>query len=291
MNMLDTPLGQGEAIIATQTVAPATTARRRRGRIDIVGPLLVFAAFIGIWYLMHHWALRAIWDKPNFLVPTPHDVVRTAFFTNENRATLVGGLRVTATVAFLGLAIAIVVGIGLATLMARRQWLERSMWPYLVALQAIPILALVPLIGSIWGYGLSARTLVCVIISLFPIVANTLFGLLSADKGQHDLFTLRGVSPSTRLWKLQFPAALPAIFAGFRIAAGLSVIGAIVGELFFKRGDKGIGILLDTFRNRNNYPMAYGALIVAALLGIVVFVIFGLISRLVVGKWHESTRS
>ena len=154
----------------------------------------------------------------------------------------------------MGLAVAIVVGMTLAICMAQASWMERSIWPYLVAVQAIPILALVPIIGSIFGFGHGSRVFVCFLIAVFPIVSNTLFGLLSADRGQHDLFTLRGASRWTRLRKLQLPAALPAIFTGFRISAGLSVIGAVVGELFFKRGNKGIGILMDTYRSRNQLP-------------------------------------
>ena len=83
---------------------------------------------------------------------------------------------------------------------------------------------------------------------------------------------------------------MPTIFTGFRIAAGLSVIGAIVGELFFRRGDKGIGILMEQYRQRNQYPEMYGALILSALLGIVVFIFFGWLGKVVVGRWHESTR-
>ena len=113
-------------------------------------------------------------------------------------------------------------------------------------------------------------------ISIFPIVSNTLFGLLSVDPGQHDLFTLRGASRWTRLWKLQLPAAMPAVFTGFRIAAGLSVIGAVVGEQFFTRGGKkGVGRLLVEYASRINYPAVYGCLILAVLLGIAVFIFFG----------------
>ena len=177
-----------------------------------------------------------------------------------------------------------------AIVMSQARWLERSIWPYLVAMQAIPILALVPIIGSIFGFEINSRIFVCVLISLFPIVSNTLFGLLSAERGQHDLFTLHHVSRWTRLRKLQLPNAMPTIFTGFRIAAGLSVIGAIVGEIFFKRGDKGVGILLDSYRSRAQFPQMYGALLLAAALGIVVFIIFGWLNNLVVGRWYESTR-
>ena len=275
---------------AASDIVPSAMAEQGREWSSIIAPIVGFGVFIGVWYLMHYWALEAIWDKPPFLITEPHRVIEEAFLDGDNRSTLLRALLWTTIVALVGLGIAIVLGMGLAIAMAQARWLERSVWPYLVALQAIPILALVPVIGSIFGFDINARVLVCVIISIFPIVSNTLFGLLSADAGQHDLFTLHGASRRVRLTKLQLPGALPAIFTGFRIAAGLSVIGAVVGELFFKRGDKGIGILLDTYRSRLNNPLMYGALILAALLGIVVFTFFGWLGNRVVGKWYEPTR-
>ena len=104
-------------------------------------------------------------------------------------------------------------------------------------LQTIPILAMVPLFGFWFGFGLGARVLVVVLFAIFPIIANTLFGLQSVDQEHHDLFTLHGASRGTRLWKLGVPpTALPSIFTGLRIAAGLAVIGAIVADFFFQRG-------------------------------------------------------
>lgn len=263
---------------------------RRRDWSDFIGPVIAFALFILTWYIIHWWALEAIWNKPDFLVTAPDRVINESFLDSSTRSTMLQGLLWTTIVAMIGLAIAIVVGMALAIAMAQARWLERSFWPYLVALQAIPILAVTPIIAVILGYGMGARVLVCVIISLFPIVSNTLFGLLSADRLQHDLFTLHGASRTTRLVKLQLPAAMPAIFTGFRIAAGLSVIGAVVGELFFRRGEKGIGILLDVYRQRLLYPQMYGALILSSLLGITVFTLFGWIGNRVVGRWYESTR-
>lgn len=258
---------------------------------DVVGPVAVFGVFIGVWYLMHHWALRAIWDKPSFLVPPPHEVVDVAFLDGANRADLLDGLKWTSIVTFSGLGIAIVIGMTLAVAMAQTRWLERATWPYLIAVQAMPILALVPLIGSILGFGRTSRIFVCVIISLFPVVANTLFGLLSADRGQHDLFTLMGASRWTRLRKLQIPAALPAIFAGFRISAGLSVIGAIVGEIFFRRGsDNGLGRQISRANDQAQFPLGYGAIVLSSILGIAVFALFGWLSKLAIGRWHETTR-
>jgi NitT/TauT family transport system permease protein len=87
---------------------------------------------------------------------------------------------------------------------------------------------------------------------------------------------------------LQFPAALPSIFTGLRISAGLCVIGAIVGDEFFKQGDPGIGTLIDLYRSRSQSEQMVGAIIVSSLLGIVVFWFFGFVGRLVVGSWHET---
>jgi NitT/TauT family transport system permease protein len=210
------------------TVQMEEIHRRQSFRwVNVVGPLVVLAVALGIWEYMHRWGLRSFFDKPGFLVPSPVTVIDQSFVDATSRSDMLTGLRWTALAAFIGLAIAIVLGVGLALLMASASWVERSIYPYLVALQAIPVLAIVPIIYVIFGGGMSARLYVCVMISLFPIVSNTLFGLLSADQLQHDLFTLQGVSRWTRLRRLQLPAALPSMFNGFRIAAGLSVIGVV----------------------------------------------------------------
>lgn len=273
-----------------QALSAPSDADRGRGWINVVGPIFGFAVFVGFWYLMHYWILEHVFDKPRFLVTAPHRVVDRSFLDAATRSDMLYALGWTALISLIGLAMAITIGMTLAVVMAQATWIEQSFWPYLIAAQAVPILAVVPILGNIFGFGMGTRVVVCVIISIFPIVSNTLFGLLSADASQHDLFTLRGVGRWTRLTKLQLPAALPAIFTGFRIAAGLSVIGAVVGELFFRRGGKGIGILMDQYRSRTLFPQTYGALVLSSLLGIAVFVFFGWLSKLVIGRWHESTR-
>jgi NitT/TauT family transport system permease protein len=270
--------------------AAVPPTKRRRIRVgSFIGPVISLVLFIGFWYLFHYWILGHIFDKPNFLVPAPDDVVQSSLEPIPRHDMLVG-LGWTTVVALVGLAISIVLGMALAVVMAQAKPIEQAFWPYLIAAQAVPILAIVPIIIVVLGTGFWSRILVCVIISFFPIVSNTLFGLLGADRSQHDLFTLQGASRWTRLAKLQFPGALPAIFTGFRIAAGLSVIGAVVGELFFRKGGKGIGILMDQYRSRNMYPQTFGALVLSSLLGVAVFVLFGLLSKLVIGRWHEQTR-
>ena len=171
-------------------------------------------------------------------------------------------------VAAIGLAISVVLGVALATLMSQSKLIERAMFPLMVALQAMPILALVPLIAILFGTNQTSRVIVCVLITFFPIVLNTLFGLVSADPGLHDLITLHHGGRVTRLRKVMFPSALPAMFAGLRISAGLSVIGAIVGDFFFGQGEKGLGQLIRQYAaTPTTSPAMYAAAIVAATLG------------------------
>jgi NitT/TauT family transport system permease protein len=120
------------------------------------------------------------------------------------------------------------------------------------------------------------------------MIANTLFGLQSVDGAHHDLFTLQKASRWARLRKLELPAALPSVFTGLRTSSGLSVIGAIVGDMFFKQGDPGIGTLLDVYRSRLQSEDLFAAIILASLFGVAVFALFTLIARFAVGSWHAS---
>ncbi|MDH4148744.1 MAG: ABC transporter permease subunit [Acidimicrobiia bacterium] len=281
--------------------AAAGGPARKRGAAAgaAVGPLAVFVAVISFWYVLR-WRLLA--PNKRFLVPYPHDVVDQAFLTwrsgsgGATQAALAGGglapqlnaLWLSARVAMLGLAISVVVGVGVAIAMSRARWVERACYPYLVALQATPVLAFVPLIGVVLGFTFRSRVLVCVLISLFPIVANTLFGIKSVAAAHHDLFTLHRAGGWARLVKLQLPAALPAMFTGFRISAGLSVIGAVVGDFFFSKGDPGIGQLINRYGNSLAYEQMYGSVILASALGIAVFWLFGVLTTVVIGRWDEA---
>jgi NitT/TauT family transport system permease protein len=246
-------------------------------------PIVVAAALLGLWYLVGTVVLS---PERRYLLPLPHEVL--GVFGNENLATeILERLWQTAQVALVGLAAAIVIGVLWAVVMSQAKWAERSLYPYAVILQTIPILALVPLIGFWFGYDFFARTVVCVMIALFPMVSNTLFGLMSADRSQRELFTLQHASRWTVLAKLQFPAALPAIFQGMRISAGLSVVGAIVGDFFFQRGTPGIGSVISKYTSRLQSEPLFASILVASLFGVVVFWFFGWLGRRVVGKWYD----
>lgn len=269
--------------IDTKVAAP----KRRWKPSTFIAPAAVAAVVLGAWYLVTYAVLS---PARRFLMPPPHEVVTEGLF-GPSAPAMLEALQRTATVAFTGLAIAVVLGIVWAVLMAQAGWAEVALFPYAVVLQCIPILALVPLIGFWFGFGFTARVFVCVLIALFPIVSNTLFGLKSVDQGMRELFALRATPRLTVLRKLEFPAAMPAIFAGVRISAGLAVVGAIVGDFFFKQGDPGIGILIDNYRSRLQSPQLFASILLASALGVVVFAFFSWLSRRIVGSWHDTARN
>jgi NitT/TauT family transport system permease protein len=292
VTVTDTPAAQAQAPTgdAPETVAAPRAAGRVRARnaFAAVWPPTVFLGLLfGLWYLVHYVLLSG---SRRFLVPLPGEVWDKAFADGATRRQLLDGLRTTTKVSFTGFAIAIVLGVLFGTLMSQAKWIERSFYPWAILLQTVPILALVPLITLWFGYSFNSRVIVVVIIALFPIITNTLFGLLSVQDEYHDLFTLHRAPRLTRLCKLEFPAALPAMFTGFRISAGLSVIGAVVGEFFFRQGDKGLGQLIDGYRRGLRIAELFGGIFWTCTLGVAVFLLFGWFGQLVSGSWHESSR-
>jgi NitT/TauT family transport system permease protein len=276
---------------STRAAARRTTPRSRRS-VTWWQPVVVLALLVAVWYAAAYYYdhVRSL----AFLVPYPHLVLKAIVApTGMDGAPSTFGhdlwtaLGRTTVVSLTGLAFAIVLGVVWAMVMAQAKWVENSLYPYAVVLQCVPILALVPLIGALFGYEFTSRVIVTVMIALFPMVSNTLFGLQSADRGQRELFRLQRAGRFAQLVKLQVPAALPSIFVGLRTSAGLSVIGAIVGDQFFQRGNPGLGVLIQVTASRLMGPELYATIIIASLYGVAVFLVFGLIGRLAVGRWHD----
>jgi NitT/TauT family transport system permease protein len=176
------------------------------------------------------------------------------------------------------------VGNLLAIALSTAPWIQRAFYPYAVFFQTVPIIAIAPLLVIWFGWD---RTVVAsaFIVSIFPVIANTLTGLLSTDPALRDLFKLYDAKPVPTLLKLRLPFALPHILTGFRIASGLAVIGAIVGE-FITGGGIGGAILVS--RQQNRVDKVFAGLLLASLLGIVLFIAINVISGLALRHWHAS---
>lgn len=270
---------------ATPTQIDRRGGRRRPSawRASLGSAVLAVLGFLALWTFVSMVILDE--QRRAILLPPPWEVLAVLGQSNLME-TMLAALGQTAVEAVLGLVFAVVIGIGWAVAMAQSRIAERVLYPYAVVLQTIPILALTPLIGMWVGYGVPARVVVAVIISVFPIIANTFFGLTAGPSSSaRDLFTLARATRWQRLMKLEAPAALPAIFTGLRASAGLSVIGAIVGDFFFQQGSAGIGGLLRTYAQQLQPEALFMAVGLTALFGVIVFTGFATAERLVLGKW------
>ncbi len=285
MTVLDTPARL--LARATARAVDAEPTRSARLRAAVGYPVLALGAGLVIWSAVSYLLLE---PHRRFMLPPPVDVLRNSLLDWSHLQPMLAALSVTAQVTAVGFAVAVAAGIATGVLMCQARWLEKLIYPYAVVIQVIPILAIVPLIGLWLGYGMAARTLVCVLIAVFPIITNTHFGIRSVDRGMHELFTISGASRCDRLVKLELRAALPAILTGVRTAAGLVVVGAIIGDMFFAKGQPGIGTLLDVYRGRLQSEDLIAAIVLASVFGVLVFAAMGVVTRLAVGRWHESGR-
>ncbi|MFN3007342.1 ABC transporter permease [Mycolicibacterium wolinskyi] len=270
------------------TLAPSRTGRKGRRMVVAVGyPLLSLLGALAAWSAVSYGILS---PQRRFLLPPPIDVLRDSLLNPAALRPMLAALSITAQVTAVGFLVAVVVGVGTGILMSQARWIERIIYPYAVVIQVIPILAIVPLIGLWFGYGMAARTLVCVLIAVFPIITNTHFGIRSVNRGLHELFTLSGASRWDRLVKLELRAALPTILTGITTASGLVVVGAIIGDMFFAKGQPGIGTLLDVYRGRLQSDDLIAAIVLASVFGVLVFGAMRVFTRWAVGSWHESAQ-
>ena len=200
---------------------------------------------------------------------------------------LLSALGKTSAGALTGFILSTVFGISIAVFLSSSRAIQRAIFPYAVFFQTVPIVAIAPLLVIWFGYGLQTVIASAFIVSIFPVIANTLNGILSTDPALRDLFNLYGASTWVTLFKLRFPAALPQILSGLRVSAGLAVIGAIVGEFI---GGQGLGSVVDIARTQQRTDKVFAAVLLASVLGLGLFGLINLISVLTLRHWHSSER-
>ena len=238
--------------------------------------------------LVYVWIQSSLEPYRRFLMPGLGALWEGGFGSAAVRAELLRCALVTAKVALAGLAISIPVGMALGVAMFRWRFMERAIFGYLVALQAIPILAIIPLLQSMLGFGFLPKVLIVALFTFFAIPTTLLLGLRSVDPGIVDLFRLQRAGWWTTLLKACLPSALPSLFAGLRISASMAVIGAIVSELFFISGDGGLGQMLVNAKIDFQYEAMYAALMVSAAMSIAVYLVFAWLERRLFSAWHPS---
>jgi len=234
---------------------------------------------LALWDLLVRWQ-----DYPAYVLPTPQRVIER-FGVALRDGTLLKHTLVTLREVLAGLALGVSVAVVLGYVLAKSPLLERILSPYLVASQAVPIVALAPLLVIWFGTGSMSKVLVCALTLFFPVLINTIVGIRSVDRHLVDLMRSLCASRWQMFTMLELPAALPVLLGGLRVGVTLSVIGAVVGE--FVSADRGLGFLVNLARGIFDTPLMFVALFT---LMVIALVLYGLVSALesILLRWNRS---
>jgi NitT/TauT family transport system permease protein len=227
----------------------------------------------------------------NAIILPPPSAIFKSMLTNREELFLAGWNSF--CIAICGFFLSLVFGILVALIMAQSRIIERSLYPYALFLQCVPIVALAPVFILWFGYGAPAMIIISFVISLFPVVTSTLNGLTSVRKEHMEMMKLYGASWQQVLFKVRFPSAVSYIITGARVSAGLSVVGAIIGEYFAGLSGKarGLAYLIRKNEQQADFPYLFATTVAAAILGLIIFSITGILSRVVIKKGHFQERN
>jgi len=244
-----------------------------------LSPILLstFTFLLG-WYLLTRYS-----GVPNFILPSPLSV-----WTRLIKAVSDGSLPFHTWITFSEIMLGLFFGVLFATVMgyllAKSRSLEKVLSPYLVASQAIPVVAIAPLLVIWLGNGILSKVVICSLIVFFPVLVNTIVGVRAVPTALYDLMNSLHASRSQILLKVEVPASLPVFLGGLRIGATLSVIGAIVGELV--SAQQGLGYLLQLGNFQYDTPMVFVAVFTLVALALLLYGIVTLLEKRFL-KWQN----
>jgi len=247
---------------------------------SIIPVVLFTLAAIAVWHLVVIW-----FQLPPILLPSPAEVFRAAI---AERSELARGAWVTGTAAVFGFVASVILGTLVAAVMSQSRLLRLALYPYVILLQTVPIVAIAPLLVIWSGYEYRTVVLVTLIISLFPIINSVTEGLMAIPQDRIDLFKLYGASRLQTLWRLRIPTAIRYLMLGCKTSCGLAVIGAIVAEFFVGNGGAnyaGLGTLMTGWQTLGRTAPLIAALFASTMLGIMMFAAVQFISNTVLSRW------
>lgn len=246
----------------------------------LLPPLVLFALVVVAWHL----ACVAL-DLPAYLVPAP---LAVALALAAHAAELARATALTAAGALAGLAASLVLGTLGALAFAHSRWIARAVYPYAIFLQTVPVIAIAPLVVIWFGTGFPSVALVAFIISVFPVLSAATTGLTRVDPGHLELFQLHRATRLQTLVHLRLPGSIPHIVSGARIASGLAVIGAIVGEFFAGYGaaDYGLGYVIILTSGQLRTDHLFAAILASTLLGVAMFAAVSAVGDRVLRRWR-----
>ena len=255
-------------------------------RDDIVGyavPAFTLSCGLVVWE-----AVVRFFAIPPYLLPAPSVIISTLI---TDWATLSTSLWVTLSITLKALIAAVIGSVALAVIFAQSRLVERAFYPFAVAMQVTPIVAIAPLLLIYLTPGVAV--LVCAfLVAFFPLLANTTLGLSSADHNLVDLFSMYRASRFQQFMLLRLPSALPYFLAGLRISGGLALIGAIVAEIAAGSAGQGSGLAYRIVESgfRLNIPRMFAALLLISVAGVTIHVLLTALSHWLLADWHESER-
>jgi NitT/TauT family transport system permease protein len=228
--------------------------------VKVLRTVVFLLAVAGVWELATDY-----FGVPKIILPAPSAIVARTWELMAS-GLIWPHVAATATSVLSGFALGVLAGVVLGGLISLVPALEEFLYPYIVALQTIPKLAIAPLFIVWFGYGLSSKIVIAALICFFPIIVNVMAGLHSTDRDQLEMMKSFGASRWQILYRLRIPSASVLFFAGLEIAAVLAVIGAIVGE--FVGAQVGLGYLITVLNFNLDVPGVFSVLIFLSLLGI-----------------------
>lgn len=224
-----------------------------------------------------------LWKFPAFILPGPLLVAQRLLLAVRD-GSLVRHLSITLLEVLLGLMIGTGFAILLGNLLAKSPAAERFLSPYIVASQAVPLVAVAPLLIIWFGPGLFSKVLICSLIVFFPVLINTIVGLRAVPETLRELMrSLHATSGQTRRL-LEIPAAMPVFLGGLRVGATLSVIGAVVGE--FVGSDRGLGFLINVGRGQYDTALVFAAIFTLISMALVLYYLVVLVEKRTL-KWNN----
>jgi len=282
MSLDEMAVSPGGVDVEALLLDDASRARRRRAWYALA-PVIGVVGFLASWQL-----LVAVFHIERFVLPAPLDILRhiagdPGFYVRNARTTL--------WEAFLGFSIAAVFALFAATIMAHSRFIERAGLPLAVLVQVTPIIAYAPAIVVWLGFGLEPILVITALVCFVPFLINAIAGLRSVDPGLLELAQSVDASRWVVFWRLRVPSSLPYLFSAARIAVGLALIGAVLGE-FFAGSTSGLGYAVKVAQARpiQLLDQLWGSIFVLGLLGSVATLLIAGLERITL-HWHQSSRT
>ncbi|MEV0889942.1 ABC transporter permease [Promicromonospora sp. NPDC050262] len=282
-------------MVTTQEARPTSSSRSRSTAPPVGGtpsgsrvltllaeswrPVAVLLALFALWWFV---AWREL--VPAYLVPSPGAVAETMV---AEWAMLLEHTWVTTLETIVGFVLAAVIGVAAAVLLVYSRTAEKSLYPLILFAQVIPKIAIAPILVVWFGFGMTPKIVLAVLIAFFPVVVSAVAGLRSVDPELLEMSATMGASRWKTFRKIRFPGALPQLMSGLKVAVTLAVVGAVVGE--FVGADRGLGYVLLLASGNLDAPLLFADLILMSLIGVVLFVLVEVLERLLI-PWHASRR-